>query len=78
MNYYVIELQTHSDGTSGNFIFGFATKGEAEDKFLALRTYARQSSVHIHTVLWIDNQGNQMEKKAYLHAEPIPETSEET
>ena len=29
-NYYVIELQTNADGTSGNFVWGYAEHGEAE------------------------------------------------
>ena len=72
-NYYVIEIQTNADNTSGNFIFGFADKVAAEDKFIALRGYARQSDVHIHTVLWIDRLGNTMEKKSYIHPIPEPE-----
>ena len=77
-NYYVIEIQTNADGTSGNFVFGYADKVEAEGKFLAVRSAAAISSVMIHTVLWIDNKGNTIEKKAYIHpVEVPPETSEE-
>ena len=72
-NFYVIEIQTAADGTSGNFVFGFADKAGAEDKFIALRAYARQSTVHIHTVLWIDKQGNTIERKSYIHPNPEPE-----
>lgn len=73
-NYYVIEIQTNANGTSGNFVFGFADKDAAEDKFIALRGYARQSSVHIHTVLWIDKFGGTIERVKYIH--PIPEPEE--
>ena len=77
-NYYVIEIQTNADGTSGNFVFGFAGKAESEDKFLALRQAANQSSVMIHTVVWMDNKGNQIDKKAYIHpVEVPPEPAEE-
>lgn len=66
-NYYVIEIQTNPD-SSGNLVFGFANKGEAEDKFLALRTFARQSQVMKHTVIWIDANGVHQEKPAvYVH-----------
>ena len=72
-NYYVIEIQTNGDGTSGNFVFGFADRAGAEDKFIALRAYARQSTVHIHAVLWIDKLGNTIERKSYIHPIPEPE-----
>ena len=72
-NYYVIELQTNADGTSGNFVFGFADKGAAEDKFIALRGFARQSTVHIHAVLWIDKFGKEQERVSYVHPIPEPE-----
>ena len=55
-NYYVIEIQTNADGTSGVLPYGFATSDEAESKYLAVRNAALQSSVLIHTVLWIDNK----------------------
>lgn len=66
-NYYVIEIQTNADGTSGNFVFGYADRTEAEGKYLAVRAAAAGSSVMIHTALWIDNKGNTLEKKAYIH-----------
>lgn len=75
-DYYVIEIQTNADGTSGNFVFGYADKGAAEDKYLTLRQFARQSAVHIHTILWIDKMGATVDKKVYIH--PIPEPEPET
>lgn len=33
MNFYVIEIQTNSDGTSGNIITGYDDKLVAEDAF---------------------------------------------
>lgn len=76
-NYYVIEIQTNADGTSGNFFFGYADKGDSEDKFLALRQFARVSTVHIHTILWIDKMGSTIDKKVYIHPIPEPEPEEE-
>ena len=67
-NYYVIEIQTNADGTSGIQSFGFEDKGECEGKFLSLRESARQSKVLIHTVIFIDNRGvHQEEPKVYIH-----------
>lgn len=72
MKYYVIEIQTNADGTSGTFVFDFADKAAAEDKFIALRAAARQSAVLVHTVLWIDSNGNTIEKQSYIHATEEP------
>ena len=72
-NYYVIELQTNADGTSGNFVWGYSEHGEAEQKYLATRAACASSSVMVHTVLWIDNKGAQIEKKSYTHPVETPE-----
>ena len=72
-NYYVIELQTNADGTSGHFVWGYADKNEAEDKFLTVRTFANDSSVLKHTVMFIDTSGKNVEEPVcYIH--PVPET----
>lgn len=72
-NFYAIEIQSNADGTSGFIPFGFENKGDCEGKFLALRDAARQSQVLIHTVMFIDNRGNHMEKPAvYVHPQPEP------
>ena len=77
MQYYVIEIQTNHDGTSGNFVFGFADKTAAEDKFLALRQYANQSSVMVHTIMFINNRGGNVQPPAvYVHPAPEPEPEE--
>lgn len=73
MNYYVIEIQTNHDGTSGNFVFGFSSKNDAEAKYLGLRQSALISSVMLHTIVWIDNKGNMIDRKAYVHPIPTPE-----
>ena len=73
MNFYVIEIQTNSDGTSGNIITGYDDKLVAEDAFCAVRQSANDSTVMIHTVLWIDNRGNTIEKASYVHPVANPE-----
>lgn len=73
MNFYVIEIQTNSDGTSGNIITGYDDKLVAEDAFLTVRQSANDSTVMIHTVLWIDNRGNTIEKASYVHPVANPE-----
>ena len=73
-NYYVIEIQTNAEGPAGFLSTGFENKDTSEDAFLQARAAANDSSVMIHTVMWIDNKGNNMEKPAcYIHPiEPVP------
>ena len=74
-NYYVIEIQTNADGTSGNIVTGYADKLTAEDAFHLAITSANDSTVMIHTIMWIDNRGRNMEDpKCYVHpVQPQPE-----
>ena len=79
-NYYVIEIQTHSDETSGNIVTGYADKDTAEDAFMAARAAANDSTVACHTVMFINKEGQHMDKespKCYHHYEPLPEQTEE-
>ena len=75
-NYYVIEIQTNADGTSGNIVTGFQDKNTSEDAFMAARAAANDSQVMIHTIMWIDNRGRNMEEpKCYIH--PAVQTAQE-
>lgn len=75
-NYYVIEMQTNSDGTSGFNQFGHADKGLAEDNFHSLCISARQSKVMIHTVMFTDNKGALVKpSESYIH--PVESSPEE-
>jgi len=78
-NYYVIEIQTKADGTSGNIVTGFQDKLVAEDAFMQARAAANDSNVMIHTIMWIDNRGRNMEEpKCYVHpVQPQPEENEQ-
>ena len=69
-NYYVIEIQTNADGTCGNIVTGYEDRTESETAYLTTRAACAVSSVLIHTVLWIDKQGNTIEKKSYIHSAP--------
>lgn len=76
-NYYVIEIQTHSDGTSGNIVTGYPDKNTSEDAFMAARAAANDSTVHCHTIMWVDKEGRNVEpSKCYHHAEPVPDAEE--
>lgn len=78
-NYYVIEIQTNADGTSGNIVTGYADKLTAEDAFMQARAAANDSAVMVHTIMWIDNRGRNMEEpKCYVHPQAQPAQEEET
>lgn len=73
-NYYVIEIQTNADGTSGCLNYGYEDHVAAEDCFLQKQLAALHSSVMIHTVLWIDNHGNRQKPPVcYVHPVETPE-----
>ena len=74
MKYYVIELQTNADGTSGNIVTAYADHDTAEAAFLTKKIAALQSSVLVHTIVWLDNKGKLIDSKAYIH--PVVETEE--
>lgn len=78
MNYIVLEEQFNADGTCGILHFEFADRGAAEDKYIYLRGFARQSAVLVHTIVWMDNRGNVIEKVSYTHPQPQPEPEPET
>ena len=74
-NYYVIEIQTNADGTCGNIVTGYEDRTAAESAYLTTRAACAVSAVLIHTVVWMDKQGNVIEKKSYVH--PAPEQAAE-
>ena len=77
-NYYVIEIQTNQDSSS-NLVTGFNDRGTAEDAFCQAVMAANDSQVLIHTIMWIDNRGRNVEPpKSYTHPAPEPQNQEET
>lgn len=71
MKYYVIEIQTNADGTTGNFVFAFNDKADAEAKYGTLYAAAAKSSVLVHTVVLMTDRGDTLEHKAFVH--PVQE-----
>ena len=43
--YYVIEIQTNADGTSGNLVVPYAEKADAEAKYHQVAAVAAESAV---------------------------------
>lgn len=65
-SYSIIEIQTNGDTTT--IVTPIPTETdpvEAEAKFLEKLPYARRSSLDVHTVMLIDNEGNVLAKKAF-------------
>ena len=77
MSYYVLEIQTNADGTSGVIPYNFTDKADAEDKYLDLWKVALRSSVLIHTVVFITDRGvNVRPPVSFTHPQPEPEINE--
>ena len=69
--FYVIEIQTNSDGTSGNFVFDFNDRSDADAKYGTLYAAAAKSSVLVHTVVMLTDRGDMLAHKAFVH--PVEE-----
>lgn len=69
--YYVIEIQTNVDGTSGNFVWGFADRADAETKYHTVAAAAAKSAVLVHTVAMLTKEGAYLKNEAYRH--PVQE-----
>ena len=65
--FYVIEIQTNADGTSGNFVFSFADRSDADAKYGTLYAAAAKSSVLVHTIVMMTDRAYVLEKKAFVH-----------
>ena len=64
MEYYVIEIQTNADGTSGCLPYGYTNKPDAEEKFGQVFAAAAKSSVLVHTVIIVDKRGKHIHEPA--------------
>jgi hypothetical protein len=71
MKYYVIEIQTNADGTSGNLVFPYAEKADAEEKFHQVAAVAAKSAVLVHTVVMMTREGAFVKNESYTH--PVDE-----
>lgn len=74
MMYYVIELQTNADGTSGNIVYAYASKADADEKYHSILASAAKSSVMVHAAVMIDRNGTPLKHDHFVHpVEPQPE-----
>ena len=68
-NFYVIEIQTNADNTSGNFVWGFTDRADAEAKYHTVAAAAAKSAVLVHTVAMLTKEGGLVKNEAYKHPE---------
>lgn len=69
MKYFVIEIQNNADGTSGNLVFGFDNKPDAEAKFHTVAAAAAVSTVQVHAVAMLTREGVLVKRESYTHPE---------
>ena len=69
MRYIVIELQTAADGTVGNFVWSFAERQLAEQKYHTVLASAAVSTVPIHAAAMLSNDGILIDRRCYEHNE---------
>lgn len=72
-NYYVIELQTHADGTSGNLVYAYENRDDADEKFHLVSAAAAKSTPLIHAVQLMNNRGHALMEACYTHPEEAQE-----
>jgi hypothetical protein len=69
--FYVIEIQTNADGTSGNLVFSYAEKADAEEKLHQVSAVAAKSAVLVHSVAMLTCEGALVKNESYTH--PVEE-----
>lgn len=69
MTYIVIEIQTSTDGTVGNFVFTFDDRNAAESKYHAILAAAAVSAVYMHSAVLMTSTGVQVAHQSYTHAD---------
>ena len=67
--FIVIELQTNSDGTVGNFVWAYAHEQEAHAKYHSVLSAAAVSTLPCHACVVMRNDGMQIAAQAYHHGD---------
>ena len=65
--FIVIELQTNSDGTVGNFVWAYANENDAHAKYHSVLSTAAVSTIPCHACVILRNDGQQIAAQAYRH-----------
>lgn len=64
--FYVIEIQTN-EGTAGNFVWNYADRADAEEKFHTVAAAAAKSAVLVHTIVLLTREGAMIKSECYKH-----------
>lgn len=67
MNYLTIELQTNN-GTTANIITQYTNLSMAESAFYSTCSSAVVSSVEIHAIVLMDENGNTLKNEFFTHS----------
>lgn len=65
--YIVIEIQTNSDGTVGNFVWAFNSEQEALSKYHSVLSFAAVSQLPKHSCVVITNEGYVISSYCFTH-----------
>lgn len=65
--FIVIELQTNSDGTLGNFVWTYSSLPEAESKFHSVLAAAAVSELPKHACVIMNEEGRCFRSQCYEH-----------
>ena len=65
--FYVIEIQTNADGTSGNFVWGFANRADADEKYYTVLSVACKSDVQVHGAALLTSDCKFIDSKSFVH-----------
>ena len=76
MTYLVLEIQTNTDGTVGNLISSYTERNLAEQKYYTVLASAAVSTLPIHAVALLTNDGQPIMHAVYRH--PVVEPEENT
>ena len=75
--YIIVELQTDSAGAVANLVYTAETKQEADSIYHSKLAYAATSSIYLHAVAMMSNDGSPIKYENYRHIpEPEPESEE--
>lgn len=72
--YYVIEIQTNSDGTHGTLVYDYTDRNQAMAKYHTVLAAAAVSQVLVHACTILTREGDEIAHESFIH--PV-EASEE-
>ena len=64
--YFVIELQT-SNGQTGNLVFAYDNRADAEAKYYTILAAAAVSSIQKHAAVMVTEEGFPLLHQCYIH-----------